>query len=108
PPLVLRRLLPAFVGRAGADQVDVGTEVLAVLAGPVAGTVGTKAKVIGLQLVQRGSGSGKQIADVKPRLCLQRFGFRTSPELFPFVQALRAVRRLKLPVDSPTQVGTGR
>src|SRR3954462_15304760 len=34
PLLILGRLLPALVGGAGADQVDVGAEVLAVLAGP--------------------------------------------------------------------------
>src|SRR5215831_1323029 len=45
PLPVLRRLLPPLVGGAGADQVHVGAQVLLVLAGPVAGAVGTEAEV---------------------------------------------------------------
>src|SRR5438046_520706 len=52
PLLVLRRLLPAFVGLAGADQVHVGAEVLAVFAGLIAGAVGAEAEVVGRQLVE--------------------------------------------------------
>src|SRR5688500_4133811 len=47
PLLILGRLLPAFVGRAGTDQVHIGADVLAVRAGAVAGTVGTEAEVLG-------------------------------------------------------------
>src|SRR5437868_2872360 len=39
PLLVVGRLLPPLVGRAGADQVHVGPEVFAARAGPVAGAV---------------------------------------------------------------------
>ena len=48
PLLILRRLPPAFVGRAGADEVHVGAEVLAVLARFVAGAVGRKRKSSGV------------------------------------------------------------
>src|SRR5262245_5839093 len=42
PLLILRRLLPALIRRAGADQVDIRAEVLAVLAGLETGAVGTE------------------------------------------------------------------
>jgi len=47
PLLICRGLLPPLVGRTGADQVHVGAEVLAVLAGLVAGAVGAEAEVVG-------------------------------------------------------------
>ena len=46
PLLILRRLLPAFVGRAGADQVHVGAEVLAVLSLRLAGTALGEAEIV--------------------------------------------------------------
>src|SRR5262249_16764516 len=52
PLVICGRLLPALVGRAGADQVHVGAEVLAVLARAVAGAVGTQAEVLGRQLLR--------------------------------------------------------
>src|SRR5262249_47893220 len=47
PLLVCGRLLPAFVGLPGADQVHVSAEVLLVLAGPVADAVRTQPEVLG-------------------------------------------------------------
>jgi len=48
PLLVLRRLLPAFVGRARGRPGPRRRRVLAVLAGFVAGAVGAEAEVLGM------------------------------------------------------------
>ena len=53
PLLIPRRLLPAFVGLAGADQVDVGAEVFAVWSSPVAGAVRPQSEVLGRELFGR-------------------------------------------------------
>src|SRR5262245_29197347 len=58
PLLVVRSLLPALVGRTGADQVHVGPQVLLVLPGPIPGTVGPQAEVLGSLL------SGQRIANL--------------------------------------------
>ena len=47
PSLVRGCLLPAFVGCAWTDQVDVGAEVLAIVTGAIAGTIGPQAEIVG-------------------------------------------------------------
>src|SRR5262249_14887525 len=100
--LVLGRLLPALVSRAGADQVDVGAEVLTVLAGAVAGAVGAEAEVLGRELVEFGVGSGKEVSSLKSEATFPRIGLLGPPQLLPFFQAFRTARRLWLEIDPPT------
>src|SRR5262249_36510922 len=88
PLLILGGLLPALVGRAGADQIDVGADVLAVLAGPVAGAVGAQAEVVGGDRFRRRSNLGWEVAALKTYLAGDRTGFAGSPELLPLGKAL--------------------
>src|SRR5262249_49196191 len=69
PLLVLRRLLPALVGGAGADQVQVGPEVTALLAGSLTGAAGSEAKIV-----------------LKVQWTLEGPGVLQAPKLFPVGQ----------------------
>src|SRR6516162_6509394 len=62
PLLIFRCLLPALVGQAGADQAHIGPQVLAVLAGAVAGAVRPEAKVFRRHLLGHQMELGKEIA----------------------------------------------
>src|SRR5262245_10539352 len=91
PLLILRRLLPPLVGRAGADQVHVGTEVLLVLPGAVAGAVGAQAEVVRRQLLRGSVRPGEDIAAPVPNLSAPAPGVVLLPEPVPLGQVLDAV-----------------
>src|SRR5881392_2922810 len=65
PVLIFGALLPALVGLAGADQLDVGAEVAAFRAGAVARALGVQAEVRGIHLVGGSARPGQQVAALK-------------------------------------------
>src|SRR5262245_45404384 len=65
PLLVLGRFLPAFVRRAGPDQVHIGAEILAVLAGAVAGAVLEEAEILGGKFLGGSVRSSDQVAPLE-------------------------------------------
>src|SRR5262245_51188048 len=83
PLLVLGCCLPALVGRAGADQVHVGAEVLAIRAGAIAGAVRAEAEVLGSDLVERRLRFGNEIAPLIANAAFHRFSFWAAPEFPP-------------------------
>src|SRR6516165_9868224 len=85
PLLVLGRLLPALVGRAGADQVDVGAKVFSVLASAIAGTVRVETEVVGGQLLRRHLQLGEQVAALVADAPLHRVAVRRLPMSLPFL-----------------------
>src|SRR5262249_36299818 len=101
PLLVFGGLLPALVGLTGADQLHVGAEVPAVLAG----AVGAQAEVLGGQLVEGSVSPGEQVAPAKSHVPFLRIGLRGSPELLPFLQVCRTTRRLLLRAGMPPDDG---
>src|SRR5262249_49776657 len=80
-------------GRAGADQVHVGAQVLAVLAGAVASTVGAQAEVLGRELLRRIHQLGEKIASLITDAAFLGIGVPRPPEPFPIRQALGPGRR---------------
>src|SRR5262245_45686197 len=94
PLLILRGLLPALVCRAGANQVHVGAEVLAVGAGTVAGAVSAEAEVFGGERRTTLCKSTDQISTLIANIALDRPRFRRVPELSPRFQVVDLRRRL--------------
>src|SRR5262249_23660793 len=83
PLLIFRRRLPALVGGAGAVQVHVGAEVLAVLARLVASAVGAEAEVLGRQLIGGGCIPLVEIATGVMNRALNHVRRISAPEPFP-------------------------
>src|SRR5262249_51158622 len=87
PLLICRRLLPAFVGRAGADQVHVGAQVLLVLAGAITGAAFGKAEIVRSDRFGITLKEPLRVA-AEENGALQRAGILASPVLVPLGQVL--------------------
>src|SRR5262245_11717169 len=92
--LVVGRLLPALVGRAGADQVHVGPEVLAVLAGAVAGAVGTEAEILRRELLGGRLQLREKVAPLIAYTSFDRIGLGGCPEFPPVREVFDGCCRL--------------
>jgi hypothetical protein len=91
PLLILRVLLPALIGRAGADQLHVGAEVPPVLAGAVAGAVGAQAEVLRGEALGGGSRPRDEVAALKTDLAFYRAGVFVAPKPVPIGEILAAL-----------------
>src|SRR5688572_10916427 len=76
-------LLPLLGGLAGADQVHVGTEVLLVFAGAVAGAVGTEAEVFGREELGARGASAEKVAALESKRPFLAAVVGLSPEFPP-------------------------
>src|SRR5262249_41103835 len=92
PLLIVRRLLPLLVGRAGADQVHVGAEVFAVRAGAVAGAVRPEAEVLGRERLRGLVKPSKEVAALETDRFLDGSGLRRVPELLPAGEIARVAQ----------------
>src|SRR5207302_1314511 len=83
-----------FVGRAWADQVHVGAKVLAVLACPIASTVGAEAEVGGNKLFGSSVQLGEKIATLITGPAFNGARVVRAPEALPFCQGCEEVPSL--------------
>src|SRR5262245_17493078 len=83
PLLIVSRLLPPLVSLAGANEVDFSAQVLAVLSGAIAGTVGAEAEILGRELLRRIHLLGEKIASLITDAAFLGIGGPRPPEPFP-------------------------
>src|SRR5262249_22679890 len=88
PFLITRRLFPAFIGGAGADQVHIGAEVLAARAGAPAGAAVSPTQILRAGLLKLSEGAGPEIAVPIANIASYRGRITKAPETIPVLQIL--------------------